>query len=147
MTLKRKYEALTDRNNTLESLLALLRDASSLDAGAALGRIRAGASVEDVLHSVVEGDPVIESPSERTGSGSASASTDDNTVVQQVTHRQLSRSHSTSSVRDRMNVHSLLAAGSSSGISPERQEASANSIPIWDPDIRSAVTYWAKREK
>ncbi|GAM88301.1 hypothetical protein ANO11243_063340 [Dothideomycetidae sp. 11243] len=117
--LKRRHEALLSRNNTLESLLGLLRDASSLDASEALDRIRAGISAEDILRSTGRRNAAPESPHRRTLLDYAARTIE--VTSQGDDGRELSRRFSTDSVRERMDVHTLLDESSPSTSVPKRR--------------------------
>ncbi|KAF2154433.1 hypothetical protein K461DRAFT_129337 [Myriangium duriaei CBS 260.36] len=132
VTLKRKYQALTDRNhllesqnNTFRSLFDLLRGP---DANTVLEHIRSGASVDDIVrtspHAV---DTSVESGSDHHETEPVSPT--EPTPSQLADSSESRRSSSFSSVRDRMNLNALLSTASSSDVPSEGQVSSNTTIP------------------
>lgn len=124
-TLKRKHQALNDRNVALETFIAFLRDAPHTDALSSIERLRTGTSVEDIVRTasgmILPPDINMDRTDlEQTPPGeqlSLIASNDS----------ELSRSQSVGSVRDRMAVNALLAAGS---LSEETNSDGTGPIPV-----------------
>ncbi|KAF2218184.1 hypothetical protein BDZ85DRAFT_173406, partial [Elsinoe ampelina] len=56
MTLKRKYQAVTERNDELETLVNLLRDGSMSEASTILDRLRAGMNIHQLMQMTRQGN-------------------------------------------------------------------------------------------
>ncbi|PSK37260.1 hypothetical protein B9Z65_2002 [Elsinoe australis] len=114
MTLKRKYQAVSERNHELENLLGLLRDGSISEAKSLLDKLRAGVDITQLVHLVRQGS-ISPDYSGFPTPASDVMTMDDLKTLHQYAYHDFNRRNSSSSIRDRMAVNALLVGSSESG--------------------------------
>lgn len=112
VTLKRKYQAVSERNHELEGLLSLLRDGSIPEANALLDKLRAGMDITQLVHLVRQGSISPDYSGFPTPTSDVMTMDDLKTLHQHAYH-DFDRWNPSGSIRDRMAVNALLVGTSS----------------------------------